>query len=279
MENTKNRLKGTQQDDWESLFDPQYTFSHPDRRRRRRETTIELDDTDDIPTPTLPRLDHFQIEPCPVQSQQQQQQQQKQKQEQKQKQKQKQKRRQEQQQQQQQQPPLTENQEKLLLERMQLLKQIRKQGLRDELDSTLIEEPSSMRLAARLRQKAEQLTREAHYLEDDAQGEGQDEKLNDPQQRSCRRSFLYFAFGFLFPPLWACNAAYIPSQPSSSRTAHSQRIDLQWRRRSRYAFFSFLILLVLIIILALILKPEVIGFRHSSAAVAKPPPQHQANPI
>lgn len=80
-------------------------------------------------------------------------------------------------------------------------------------------------------------------------------------RRRNRASFLYFAFGFLFPPLWLMGALYVPS---SQRTSASKSIDKKWKTYSRNALFAFLCALVLTIILVLIMKPDVVGFRSSN---------------
>ncbi|KAG2207004.1 hypothetical protein INT47_008473 [Mucor saturninus] len=64
---------------------------------------------------------------------------------------------------------------------------------------------------------------------------------DEPTQQQGRRnraSFLYFALGFLFPPFWLIGALYVPS---------SQRTSA-----------------ILITILVLIMKPDAVGFRNSN---------------
>jgi hypothetical protein len=76
-----------------------------------------------------------------------------------------------------------------------------------------------------------------------------------------RLSFLLFAYGFFFPPLWVIGALY---SPSIQRTSSCQKIDKKWRKYSRHALFVFMILVAAVVVLLLALKPQSIGFRNSS---------------
>ncbi|KAI8088659.1 uncharacterized protein BX664DRAFT_331039 [Halteromyces radiatus] len=74
-----------------------------------------------------------------------------------------------------------------------------------------------------------------------------------------RPSFLYFLFGFLFPPLWIIGALYM--KRSEDKLA---KADLQWKRRSQHALTLFLLAVLLIILSILIFKPSALGWRKSN---------------
>ncbi|CEP12206.1 hypothetical protein [Parasitella parasitica] len=78
----------------------------------------------------------------------------------------------------------------------------------------------------------------------------------------CRRSFICFVLGFLFPPLWLWGAFYISSY-AQRQTSASNRIDHIWRRRSRIAFGIFTITLMIILVIVFVLKPETVGWRQA----------------
>lgn len=78
----------------------------------------------------------------------------------------------------------------------------------------------------------------------------------------CRRSFICFMLGFLFPPLWLWGAFYISSY-AQRQTSASNRIDHIWRRRSRIAFGIFTITLMIVLVVIFVLKPETVGWRQS----------------
>ncbi|KAI8091383.1 uncharacterized protein B0P05DRAFT_527262 [Gilbertella persicaria] len=82
-------------------------------------------------------------------------------------------------------------------------------------------------------------------------------------KRKNRPSFLLFACGFLFPPLWIMGALYTPST-SIPRTAASKLIDEKWKKYSRNALFILLLLMVGVFILVATLKPHILGFRNSN---------------
>lgn len=96
------------------------------------------------------------------------------------------------------------------------------------------------------------------------------EKIQEQEQetkdleikRKNRISFLFFAFGFLFPPLWIIGALYVPRN-HTHRSVASKEIDKKWKLYSRNAWFFFMALVVFIAILIVILNPEAIGFRQS----------------
>lgn len=97
--------------------------------------------------------------------------------------------------------------------------------------------------------------------------EGDSEKAEiavEPEiKRKNRPSFLYFACGFLFPPLWIIGALYVPSS-NFERTTASKNIDKKWKKYSRNALFIFMLTIITITVLLLVLKPQTVGFRNSS---------------
>lgn len=82
-------------------------------------------------------------------------------------------------------------------------------------------------------------------------------------KRKNRPSFLYFAYGFLFPPLWIIGALYSPSS-NLERTTASKKIDQKWKKYSRNALFIFITAVITSIVLILVLKPQAVGFRNSN---------------
>ncbi|GAN10531.1 hypothetical protein MAM1_0366c10073 [Mucor ambiguus] len=82
-------------------------------------------------------------------------------------------------------------------------------------------------------------------------------------KRKNRPTFLLFAYGFLFPPLWIIGALYNPSS-SLQRTTSSKKIDRKWKNYSRNAFFIFIVIVATVVVLILVLKPQTVGFRSSS---------------
>lgn len=82
-------------------------------------------------------------------------------------------------------------------------------------------------------------------------------------KRKNRPSFLYFAYGFLFPPLWIIGALYSPSS-NLERTTASKKIDQKWKKYSRNALFIFITAVITTIVLILVLKPQAVGFRNSN---------------
>lgn len=87
--------------------------------------------------------------------------------------------------------------------------------------------------------------------------------VTEPEiKRKNRATFLFFAYGFLFPPLWIVGALYVPSS-NLQRTTASKNIDKKWKKYSRNAFFTFLVLVISIIVLILMMKPQAYGFRSS----------------
>ncbi|KAI9321832.1 hypothetical protein BX666DRAFT_1906074 [Dichotomocladium elegans] len=105
----------------------------------------------------------------------------------------------------------------------------------------------------------------------------EDETIDSSEKstsRPFRLSFLMFAFGFLFPPLWIVGALHIPYY-KEGKTQHQrqrqspegQSVDLQWRRRSRNAFFIFITTMLVLLILTIVLKPASIGWRISAQSL------------
>ncbi|KAG2235155.1 hypothetical protein BDF21DRAFT_455648 [Thamnidium elegans] len=254
---------------WESFFDPQYTFgsfqtgiSKPDQFKEKWHTA-----SDNIPStsPTLPNIkqlqqhintidtqdDTYKILPRPF-------------------------------------PAYNKNTEPTLCkDRLQLLNIIQTIGFNKEKDITQAELSTTARLQLQWKQKTDQIKQD--ILLDSKQDDGltkeldrlstNDLSLDDMYQnisfsqsknlvveqdnvkrRKNRVSFLYFAFGFMFPPLWLIGALYVPKH---HQTEASKDIDKKWKVYSRNAFFMFLLLLVITSVLIIILKPETIGFRNS----------------
>lgn len=81
---------------------------------------------------------------------------------------------------------------------------------------------------------------------------------------SCRRSFLCFMLGFIFPPFWLFGAFYFSSY-ANKQTSASRRIDHIWRRRSRIAFGIFTVFLMITLVVIFVLKPGAIGWRLSKS--------------
>jgi hypothetical protein len=90
-----------------------------------------------------------------------------------------------------------------------------------------------------------------------------DDLENQQVKRKNRPSFLLFAYGFFFPPLWIVGAFYNPMS-STQRTTTSKKIDLKWKKYSRNAAIVFFFVLVIMVVLVLALKPEAVGFRKSN---------------
>ena len=86
-----------------------------------------------------------------------------------------------------------------------------------------------------------------------------EEELQECKQKN-RYSFLYFALGFLFPPLWILGATYSP-KASQQQTEASKDIDKKWKKYSRNALFIFLLIIVVTVIVMVIAKPASFGFR------------------
>ncbi|KAI8072942.1 hypothetical protein BC940DRAFT_344288 [Gongronella butleri] len=108
-------------------------------------------------------------------------------------------------------------------------------------------------------EKKQQLVeqQQAVDVEKDAQETEMDKKRRDPVKY--RPSFLYFVFGFLFPPVWIMGALYRTKAEEDMAKA-----DFLWKRRSRNAFLLFLVFLFILILCILILKPEALGWRFST---------------
>jgi hypothetical protein len=82
------------------------------------------------------------------------------------------------------------------------------------------------------------------------------------RRRHNRISFLYFVFGFMFPPLWIIGALYVPRY-SIHQTAASIDADKKWKRYCRNASLILLISVISAAILIFIIKPSFIGYRSS----------------
>lgn len=182
--------------------------------------------------------------------------------------------------------------EKTLIERLELLKKIRAQPDVDQLQSNTTEQglgdhnanTTTARWKRQFTQKAMKFCKEAQVdtksvvsscsssdLSCEKKFAAQDEEAavgatttTDAENKkiSCRRSFICFMLGFLFPPLWLWGAFYISSY-AQRQTSASNRIDHIWRRRSRIAFGIFTITLMIILVIVFVLKPETVGWRQS----------------
>ncbi|OBZ81927.1 hypothetical protein A0J61_10023 [Choanephora cucurbitarum] len=96
---------------------------------------------------------------------------------------------------------------------------------------------------------------------------------NKPEERSIdepletrrknRTSFVLFAFGFLFPPLWIVGTFYSPSS-AKPRTVVSKTIDEKWKKYSRNALCVLLLAFLSSFVLVATLKPKLLGFRNSN---------------
>ncbi|KAI7881649.1 hypothetical protein K492DRAFT_225040 [Lichtheimia hyalospora FSU 10163] len=235
-------------DDWEAMFDPQYSMDNPRHKRpgRRRDMPASAPPTPSSGTPALPSIDiiaHSKSQQNMVTSSSSQQL-----------------------------PsapsPHQRPPDQLWTDRMNLLRTIREQGhITEQTPCT----PHKQGWKDRLREKIDHgLLQETSdgSSEDEQEYEEPIEKETNQEQESPRRkrppyrhSFLYFAFGFLFPPLWIIGAMHVPPQHQSPE---GQAVDLQWRRRCRNAFFLFIATVLVVLIIALVLKPASVGWRLSA---------------
>ncbi|KAL9541809.1 hypothetical protein PS6_010133 [Mucor atramentarius] len=181
--------------------------------------------------------------------------------------------------------------EKTLIERLELLKKIRAQPDVDSLQANANEQDlgehdatttTTARWKRQFTEKAKKFCKEAQVdnsslvssssssdISCEKKAVGQDEEAaggitdaTEPKKICCRRSFICFMLGFLFPPLWLWGAFYISSY-AQRQTSASNRIDHIWRRRSRIAFGIFTITLMIILVIVFVLKPETVGWRQS----------------
>ncbi|KAI8327658.1 hypothetical protein BC941DRAFT_446576 [Chlamydoabsidia padenii] len=87
--------------------------------------------------------------------------------------------------------------------------------------------------------------------------------VKSPKKKSqCRLSFLYFIFGFVFPPIWIIGALYTPPE-KKYQSSKGRRIDLMWKRASRLAFSIFVFALLVLLVAILALNPGALGWRTS----------------
>ncbi|KAI8645327.1 hypothetical protein BD408DRAFT_411747 [Parasitella parasitica] len=183
--------------------------------------------------------------------------------------------------------------EKTLIERLELLKKIRAQP-----DTNLVQKPhehdlgdhsttntATARWKRQLTQKAKKFCKEAQVdstsfvsscsssdlscekkcaAPDEEAATGVEATATDTCNKKicCRRSFVCFMLGFIFPPLWLWGAFYISSY-AQRQTSASNRIDHIWRRRSRIAFGIFTVTLMIILVIVFVLKPETVGWRQT----------------
>lgn len=175
--------------------------------------------------------------------------------------------------------------EKTLIERLEILKKMRAQtAIMDEhhqREKKSKEETShTARWKRHMSEKAKKLCKEA--TTDDTSSTHSsldpDEKVavaagaaaaavdleDGVKKYSCRRSFLCFMLGFLFPPFWLFGAFYCSSY-ANKQTSASRRIDHIWRRRSRIAFGIFTVFLMITLVVIFVLKPGAIGWRLSKS--------------
>jgi hypothetical protein len=180
---------------------------------------------------------------------------------------------------------MMENEAMVWKSRLELLSTIQKEIFDETWNGTQtspFKESTAARLQRQIKKKAERMKRET--LVDSETDEEEEKELsvvdswenisfhakkNDVEnqhvvevvKRKNRPSFLLFAYGFLFPPLWVVGAFYCPR--SSQTTTTSKKIDMKWKKYSRNAFLTFFVLMVAMIVLILALKPEAVGFRNS----------------
>ncbi|KAK4517146.1 AP-3 complex subunit delta [Mucor velutinosus] len=181
--------------------------------------------------------------------------------------------------------------EKTLIERLELLKKIRAQPDADPSHAEVNEQDLGEHAAAtttarwtrQFTEKAKQFCKEAQVdntslassssssdISCEKKAVGQDVEAaaagatddTEPKKICCRRSFICFMLGFIFPPLWLWGAFYISSY-AQRQTSASNRIDHIWRRRSRIAFGIFTVALMIILVVVFVLKPEAVGWRQS----------------
>ncbi|KAI9362772.1 hypothetical protein BD770DRAFT_407851 [Pilaira anomala] len=170
--------------------------------------------------------------------------------------------------------------ENALIERLELLKKMRAQPILASSKTTTTQDPSeeagghAARWKRHISEKAKQLRKEAtddtsstHSSMDPDEKQVDEESgavttTTTTKKYGCRRSFLCFLFGFLFPPLWLFGAFYC-SGYADQQTSASRRIDRVWRRRSRIAFGIFTIILMIILVIVFVLNPQSIGWRQS----------------
>ncbi|GAA5801803.1 hypothetical protein HPULCUR_007257 [Helicostylum pulchrum] len=167
--------------------------------------------------------------------------------------------------------------EKTLIDRLELLKKMRAQPISNTSTNDTDQEQDEASHAARwkrhISEKAKQLCKEAKD-QDGSSSVGSpdpDEKQADEEQGGgggtvkkygCRRSFLCFVFGFLFPPAWLFGAFYFSGYANQQSSA-SRRIDRVWRKRSRIAFGIFTISLLIVLVVIFVLNPQSVGWRQS----------------
>ncbi|KAG2211261.1 hypothetical protein INT47_006381 [Mucor saturninus] len=168
--------------------------------------------------------------------------------------------------------------ENTLIERLELLKKMRAQATDVETEGEHDreeQEAHTARWKRNISEKAKQFCKEAQDDDESVLSSlDPDEKngIHDDEEAAaavktfgCRRSFLCFLLGFLFPPLWLLGAFYFSSQANRQSSA-SRRIDRIWRRRSRIAFGIFIISLMIVLVVVFVLNPDSIGWRQSKLA-------------
>ncbi|KAG1470849.1 hypothetical protein G6F56_002451 [Rhizopus delemar] len=170
----------------------------------------------------------------------------------------------------------TEQDKQRLIHRLEILKEIRGSVLTGE------QENKADTIVGRWKQcismKAHRLCQEAGVVNDDVEskasttsvfGGDEEKELHSEEEvevkkgiKNCRRSFLLFLFGFIFPPLWLLGGIYFASY-EKNQTSANRRLDSKWRRRSRVSFGVFIIALLIVCVTVFVINPSSVGFRHS----------------
>lgn len=155
--------------------------------------------------------------------------------------------------------------EKSLIQRLELLKKIRTQGLDlEERQESDVMSLSSQTARWKKQKKSIQKLKDLPIDDDDRSSSSDPDLKPEMGEEEVKkipghsRPFLYFLLGFIFPPFWFLGAFYTPSHSSTTR-----RSDRIWKRRSRIAFALFLVILMVFLIVALVLKPDTVGMRQS----------------
>lgn len=170
----------------------------------------------------------------------------------------------------------TEQDQNVLIQRLEILKRIRAAKTTEKQDgqSNLVGRwrQQLTRKAYKLRQEVQAITEDSESkastptVEEDTHDDGVEKpeiKEEEPKKKiiNCRRSFLFFLLGFLFPPLWLIGSIYIASY-DKKQTSANRRIDKKWRHRSRVILGAFLILLLVTSVTVFVINPASVGWRH-----------------
>lgn len=170
----------------------------------------------------------------------------------------------------------TEQDEDTLIRRLEILKQIRASMHNEDQEK---QGDLVGRWKRLLTTKAHELCQEAGVANDDAASKSSTMSVYDEEGgkeinpaeeevevkkgiRNCRRSFLLFLFGFIFPPLWLLGSIYFASY-EKNQTSANRRLDSKWRHRSRVCFGVFAISLLIVLVTVFVIDPSSVGYRHS----------------